>query len=145
MGRPRVLQQLGRDAVAAALREAGSVASAARRLGVDRSSLTRWLQAGRVARPAVPSPAVALEPGRVPLSWIADPDAHVIGALSPEQRAVWRACRREMFAAEARTAAFDVRHVLTLRGRTLVAWRSRRRAWLRDEVFNADARVDLVA
>lgn len=93
--------------------------------------------------PSEPSP-VALERWRVPVSWIDTPDAHVIGALPPERRAVWRACRSVYFLAEGGTP-YDPRHVLTLRGAALVAWRARRRAWLRDEVFHADARVDLAA
>lgn len=78
MGRPRAFQRLGRD-VQAVIDAAPSLAAAARQLGVDRSTLTRWFDSGKATRPGaaakrpVKRTAPAADPGVSALP--RDPDA----------------------------------------------------------------------
>lgn len=119
--------------VAHVLENASSISAAARQLGVDRSTVHRWIQAGHVTRPTRDTDAgtAATEAPRPSAALTLDDvlgDARP-GRDWPARDALWLALRSEMFASLA-GGPFDPRCVLTLAGADLETWKRKRRAHL---------------
>ena len=126
---------------------APSIAEAAKALGVDRSSVHRWVTAGKVPRPGGSrKPATAPDPdqssdARVPFEvLIADSLLADTAALTSEQRTVWRSIQRDI-AEAAQGTDFDIRSALMFELAARTHWKARRAEWLR--IFLAgDASVE---
>ncbi len=70
MKQTRKLRALGD--VSAIIAQAGSIAQAAKQLGVERSTIYRWIQAGKVTATLAPrAEAVGVQPGQTPDEWAA--------------------------------------------------------------------------
>ena len=132
--------------VAGTIAAAPSIAAAAKALGVDRSSVHRWVTAGKVPRPGGSRrPATAPGPdqspdARVPIEVLIADSLADTAPLTSEQRTVWRASQRDI-ATAAQGADYDIRSVLTLEGAALTHWKARRAEWLRT-FLAGDARVE---
>jgi transposase-like protein len=67
LGKPYKFQRI--SAVAEHLQAAGSISEAARRIGVDRSTMHRWIQQGKVPRPARRRSAMKTPKAEAPADW----------------------------------------------------------------------------
>jgi hypothetical protein len=98
----------------------------------------------KLRQPPGPDAGAPLSPEvePLPLDVVIDPQREDVAAMSPEQRALLRALRSELFAREYGHPEHDPRTLLPLPKHKHAAWRQRRRAWLA-RIWRDDPRVEV--
>jgi hypothetical protein len=116
-----------------------SVSAAARTLGVNRSTIHRWIAAGKV-----PAPGAGGQTGKTVQSATLDDPPSIADYLAPRPGRYNAVADRRWLAARAHIGRVsvgtphDIRHLLTLSGAALTKWEHERAEWI-EQQFKARA------